>query len=510
MSPHDASGGAWSRRTFLRSSLAALTVAAARGVAFAQPAGAQPAAPVGELTRMTLRQAADALRARRVSSLELTDACLRRIDAHQRSLNAFITVAHDQARAQARAMDAELRAGRSRGPLHGVPIALKDNIDTAGMRTTAASAVLADRVPTEDAEVTRRLLAAGAVILGKTNLDEFAAGGTTTSSYFGPSHNPWRTDRAAGGSSGGSAVAVAAELCFGALGTDTGGSIRIPASWSGLVGLKPTYGRVSNRGVIPFIPTRDHVGPMARTVDDATLLLQAIAGYDAADLTCVDQPVPDFVAGAQAPVGKLRIGLPRAHFFDKLDPEVAAAVEAALGVLRKLTASTRDVVVPPVTAMFGFGYAESYAYHQRWLTQVPFFYLPTAKRRIESGAKVSGAEYYAALQDNLRASRQVRDVFRDVDVLVTPTMKIPARTITEAIARAESEKPLVPEPSNTAAFNVYGLPAISIPCGFTRLGLPIGLQIAGPHFEEGRVLALARAYEQATAWHTRRPEPPRG
>jgi aspartyl-tRNA(Asn)/glutamyl-tRNA(Gln) amidotransferase subunit A len=490
----------------MKSAITALAVAAGENLIFAQPGGGAPAT---DLARMTLRQAGDAIRAKRVSSLELTEACLRRIDTYQRGLNAFITVAHDRARAQARAMDAELRAGRSRGPLHGVPIALKDNIDTAGIATTAASALLADRIPTEDAEVVRRLLAAGAVILGKTNLDEFAAGGTTTATYYGPTHNPWRADRVAGGSSGGSGAAVAAELCFGALGTDTGGSIRIPSAWCGIVGMKPTYGRVSIRGVIPFIPTRDHVGPMARSVEDAALLLQAIAGYDAADLTSEDQPVPDFLAGMQAPVAGLRLGIPRAHHFDKLDPEIAAAVDAALAVLRKLTASMRDVTLPAVNTILGFGYVESYAYHERWLTRSGHLYQAPVRKRLELGAKISGADYYSDRQDNLRARREIRDVFRDVDLLVTPTMKIPARTITEAIARNEAEKPLAPDPGNTLPFNIYGLPTITVPCGFTRLGLPIGLQISGPHFQEGRVLALARAYEQATPWHTRRPEPPR-
>jgi aspartyl-tRNA(Asn)/glutamyl-tRNA(Gln) amidotransferase subunit A len=503
-----------SRRTFLSSAAAALAVAATRGLTFAQgagtPAGTPAGAPAGELTRMTLRQASDALRAKRVSSLELTEACLRRIDAHQRSLNAYITVIHEQARARARAMDAELRAGKPRGPLHGVPIALKDNVDTAGIRTTAASALFADRVPTEDAEIVKKLLAAGAVILGKTNMDEFAAGGTTTSTYYGPAHNPWRVDRSSGGSSGGSGVAVAAELCFGAIGTDTGGSIRIPASWCGIVGLKPTYGRVSNRGVIPYIASRDHVGPMARSVEDTALLLQAIAGYDAGDLTSEDQPVPDFALAMQAPVSGLRIGVPRAHYFDKLDPEVAAAVEAALGVVRKLTASMRDVVLPAVNVLPNQVMAEAYAYHQRWITRTPYLYQAPARRRIENGAKVTGADYVADQQESARVRREVRAVFRDVDLLVMPTLKIPARTIADAIARAESEKPLPPDPSNTAPFNVYGLPTISVPCGFTKLGLPIGLQIAGPHLQEGRVLALARAYEQTTPWHTRRPEPPRG
>ncbi|HWO18341.1 MAG TPA: amidase, partial [Kofleriaceae bacterium] len=422
-----------------------------------------------------------------------------------RSLNAFITVTHDQARARARAMDAELRAGKSRGPLHGVPIALKDNVDTAGVRTTAASALLADRVPTEDAAIVKRLLAAGAVILGKTNMDELAVGGTTTATYFGPARNPWRTDHIPGGSSGGSAVAIAAEQCFGAIGTDTNGSIRAPAALCGIVGFKPTYGRVSSRGVIPFLPSRDHVGPMTRTVEDAALLLQALAGYDEADLTSEDQPVPDFAAAMQAPIASLRIGVPRAHYFDKLDPEIAAAALAALGVLRKLTASMRDVALPAVTHLQPLATAEAYAYHERWITQTPHLYQASVRRRIEAGGKVTAAQYFQGQQEHLRAKREVRAVFRDVDVLVTPTVKRPARTITDAIARLASEKPLPPEASNTSPFSIYGLPAISVPCGFTKLGLPIGLQIAGPHFQEGRVLAVARAYEQATPWHTRRP-----
>ena len=496
-----------SRRAFVKSAAAAVAVVAGEQLLFAQPRPARPSAD--ELVRMTLRQASEALRSRRASSLELTEACLARIGAYQGSLNAFITITADQARARARAMDDELRAGRSRGPLHGVPISLKDNIDTAGIRTTGASALFADRVPTEDAEVVKKLLAAGVVILGKTNLDEFAAGGTTTTTYFGVTHNPWRLERSAGGSSGGSGSAVAAQLCYGSIGSDTGGSIRIPASCCGIVGLKPTYGRVSNRGVIPFIPTRDHVGPMGRTVEDVALLLQAIAGYDAADVTSEDAPVPDFLAGMQAPVGGLRLGIVRTHFFDKLDPEVAAAVEVAIGVLRKLAPSAREVMLPAANAVPNLGLAETYAYHAQWFTRTPGLYQSVLRKRLEAGAKISAADYHIDLRETERLRRAIRDVFRDVDLLVTPTLKIPARTIAEAIARSESEKPLPPEPSNTAPFNVFGLPTITVPCGFTKLGLPIGLQISGPHFQEGRVLALARAYEQATPWHDRHPDPPR-
>ena len=498
-----------SRRAFVKSAAAAAAAGLLAGtqLRIAAAGAARPSAD--ELTRMTLRQASEALRGRRASSLELTEASLARIAAYQGTLNAFITITADQARARARAMDDELRAGRSRGPLHGVPISLKDNIDTAGIRTTGASALFADRVPTEDAELVKRLLAAGVVILGKTNLDEFAGGGSTTTTYYGPTHNPWRLDRSPGGSSGGSGCAVAAQLGFGSIGTDTGGSVRIPASSCGVVGLKPTYGRVSIRGVIPFIPTRDHVGTIARTVEDAALLLQAIAGYDAADITSEDAPVPDFLAAMQAPVGGLRLGIPRALFFDQLDPEVAAAVEAAIAVLRKLAPAVREVALPAVSNVPNLGMAECYAYHAPWFTRTPSLYQANMRRRLEGAAKINAADYYYDLQETARLRRAIRDVFRDVDLLVTPTLKRPARTIEDALARANSEKPLAPDLSNTGPFNVYGLPSITVPCGFTKLGLPIGLHISGPHWQEGRVLALARAYEQATPWHDRHPDPPR-
>src|SRR5687767_8365920 len=253
------------------------------GLAAAASSALPMAAPSQDLTTLTLKQASDLLRRKEVSPLELTQACLARIDRHDRAINAFITVTREQALATAREMESELRRGRPRGPLHGVPIALKDNIDTAGIKTTAASGVFKDRVPTEDADAVVRLKKAGAVILGKLNLHEFALGGTSSVTYFGPVHNPWALDRVSGGSSGGSGAAIAADLCFGTLGTDTGGSIRIPASLCGIVGLKPTYGRVSNRGVVPMAWTLDHVGPMCKTVEDAALMLAAIAGYDPLD-----------------------------------------------------------------------------------------------------------------------------------------------------------------------------------------------------------------------------------
>src|SRR5712691_9372017 len=300
-----------------------------------------------DLAALSLTEASARIRARSVTPTQLTEACLARIDTYNPMLNAFITVLREQSRKQAHELDAEQSSGKLRGPLHGIPIALKDNIDTAGIRTTAASELFKDRVPSGDAEVVRRLKNAGAILLGKTNLHEFAYGGTSSVSYFQPVHNPWALDRVPGGSSGGSAAATAAGLCFGSLGTDTAGSVRIPACYCGIVGFKPTYGRVSNRGVIPLSWTLDHVGPLCRTVEDAALILGVIAGYDELDPSTTETPVPDYSRAFKMQTAKLRLGVARTPFFDGLDPEIAKAVEAALDVLRKLTATVGEVALPP-------------------------------------------------------------------------------------------------------------------------------------------------------------------
>src|SRR2546427_13046962 len=368
----------YSRREFLHTGIGATAWWAAR------PAFSE--AP--DITGMTLKKASDLIRSKTVSPVDLTQACLKRIDKYNSALNAFITITRDEAITAARQMEAETQRGRWRGPLHGIPIALKDNIDTAGVRTTAASELFKDRVPSEDAEVVRRLKNAGAIILGKTNLHEFAYGGTSSVSYFGPVHNPWALDKIPGGSSGGSAAATAAALCFGSLGTDTGGSIRIPACYCGIVGFKPTYGRVSNRGVIPLSWTLDHVGPLCKTVEDAALMLGVIAGFDELDPTTVDAPVPDYYRALKMPVAKLRLGVPRTPFFDNLDPEIGKAVDAAIEVLRKLTASLREVQLPPAgnvgapaihRVIMG---PEAYAYHSQWITDSPEKYQPATRERL--------------------------------------------------------------------------------------------------------------------------------
>jgi aspartyl-tRNA(Asn)/glutamyl-tRNA(Gln) amidotransferase subunit A len=452
----------------------------------------------------TISELAQGLRQREISSVEITQECLGRIDRLNPSLNALITVTAESALAEARRAEAEILGGEWRGPLHGVPVALKDLIDTAGVRTTAASALYKDRVPDRDAEIVRRLRQAGAVIVGKNNLHEFAYGGSSVVSYFGDVHNPWNVGRIAGGSSGGSAAAVVAGLAYAAIGTDTAGSIREPAALCGCVGLKPTYGRVSSRGVIPLSSSLDHVGPLTMTVEDAAIVLQAIAGYDAADITMADIPVADYVSVLREGAKSLRVGVPRAYFFDDLDPEVASAMEHALRGISTLVAEVKEVQLEAPTDRT-LQAAESYAYHAASVAKSPGLYQPETVRRIRSGERVSAAEYIERRRELDRARRSIGQVFADVDALVTPTMPMPAPAIADLKANPEALRPAeLKLLRNTRPFNVWGLPAISLPCGFTQSGLPIGLQIAGPHWREDLVLRLAHAYEQATAWHKRK------
>jgi aspartyl-tRNA(Asn)/glutamyl-tRNA(Gln) amidotransferase subunit A len=457
------------------------------------------------LTRLSLAEASELLRAGKVSPVELTQACLRRIEELNPKLNAFITVTADAALAQAREAEAELRQGRWKGPLHGVPIALKDLADTAGVRTTGGSGVFKDRVPTRDAEVVRRLRAAGAVVLGKLNMHEFAYGGSSVVGYFGPVPNPWVPAYSAGGSSSGSAVAVAAELCYGALGSDTGGSIRQPAAYCGIVGLKPTYGRVSTRGVIPLAWSLDTLGPMTRTVRDAALMLQAMAGYDPEDTASTDTPTSDYAATLADATSSLRIGIARAHFYEGLDPEIQEAMDAALAVLRKLTASPREVEIPASkdTAVLR---AEAYAYHHEHAARTPELYQPETLKRIRGGAEVDTVAYVNARRELDQLRRSTARMFDDVDLLITPTVPVPPFTISELLADPDQLRAReIVTLRNTRPFNMLGLPAISVPSGFTRAGLPIGLQITGGPGAEATVLRLAHAYERATDWHLRRP-----
>jgi aspartyl-tRNA(Asn)/glutamyl-tRNA(Gln) amidotransferase subunit A len=450
------------------------------------------------------------LRGREVSPVELTRACLDRIEKLNPVLNAFITVMAESALAEARAAEGEIFRGDWRGPLHGIPIALKDILDTAGTRTTAASELCQSRVPADDAEVVRRLRRAGAVILGKNNLHEFAYGGSSLVSFFGDVHNPWNAAHIAGGSSGGSAAAVAAGLCYAAIGTDTAGSIREPAALCACVGLKPTYGRVSARGVIPLSRSLDHVGPMAATVGDAAAVLQAIAGYDALDVSSANVPLSDYVSGLGDEVKHLRVGILRAYFYDDLNAEVAAAVEQALAVISALVADVREIQLAEMRIEVPMDRtvqaAEAFAFHAADIARTPELYQPETLRRIRSGENISAPEYIQRRRELDQARRRAQDIFADVDLLVTPTTPLPAPAIADLKKDPEALRPAeLILLRNTRPFNVWGLPAVSVPCGFTKGGLPIGLQVVGPHWREDLVLRLAHGYEQVTPWHQRCP-----
>jgi len=448
------------------------------------------------------------LRARELSPVELTKDCLAAIEKFNPVLSAFVMVTADSALREAHLAEIEIQHGKYRGPLHGIPIGLKDLIDTAGVRTTAASALFADRVPRTDAEVVERLKRAGVVFLGKQNLHEFAYGGSSLISYFGPARNPWNPAAIAGGSSGGSAAAVAAGLGCAAVASDTAGSIREPAALCGVVGLKPTYGRVSTRGVIPLSFSLDHVGPLTRSVADAALMLEAIAGYDPHDSACADRGVDDYTMAFPARVKPLRIGLPRRFFYEDLDPEIGSALEHALDVLETLAGELCEVELQVPTDRT-LQSAEAYAYHAQFVARSPELYHPDTLRRIRRGETISPAEVETCRHELEKVRRDIPQVFEQVDVLVTPTTAVVAPTISDLEADPEElrarELGLL---RNTRPFNVWGLPAISVPCGFTTTGLPVGMQIAGPHWQERRVLELAYAYEQATDWHNFEPELP--
>jgi aspartyl-tRNA(Asn)/glutamyl-tRNA(Gln) amidotransferase subunit A len=447
-------------------------------------------------TGFTFAEASVAVQTNAISPTELTRACLARINKLNPAINAFITVTEKEALAQACGLEAELALGKWRGPLHGIPIALKDLIDTAGTRTTAGSAVFADRVPLVDAEVVRRLKNAGAIVLGKLNLHEFAYGGTSDVTHFGPVRNPWNLEFSPGGSSGGSGAAVAARMCFGAVGTDTAASIRTPASCCGIVGMKPTYGRVSTRGVIPLSWSLDHVGPMCRTVEDAALMLEAMAGFDPADPATLDAPVPRYRDRLRQSPSSLRIGLPQKLYWENLDTEVESATREALEVLDGLTAGLEEMQLPSVDNLT-IADAEAYAFHEPFLAQSKHLYSPPIRERLLAGAKVSAAAYIGARREMERWRKEIGKIFEYVDLIVTPTMPVkPVRVGTLA------DLSLI---RNTNAFDVFGLPTISVPCGFSGEGLPIGLQITGRNLDEGTVFQLAYAFEQAAGWYRHSP-----
>lgn len=437
-------------------------------------------------------------------SVDATSAYLERIGRFDGSIGAYWTIDAEGALAQAARADAALQDGRQLGALHGLPVALKDNIDTAGLRTTNGAAFLAERVPDEDAEVTRRLRDAGAVVLGKLAMHELAFGATSQNEHYGPARNPWDTELVPGGSSGGSGAAVAAGLCAAALGTDTGGSVRIPAALNGISAIRPTSGRISIRGVFPITWTLDTVGPMARTVSDLAALLDVLAGYDPGDPLSVDVPAEAYRDALGQGVDGLRIGVPRSFFFEDVDDDIVRLVEAAAEVFGSAGASVEDVDLPgaadAVEAATTMIRAEALAIHRRRLAEDPGSFGEDVRRRLLLGEAVTGVEYAEARQRARVWCRRVATVLERVDVLLTPTTGTTAPPADSEMV--ETTRRLV---RLTYGWSVGGLPALSIPCGLSDAGLPVGLQLAAAPFGEATVLRAGAAYQQATDWHRREP-----
>jgi aspartyl-tRNA(Asn)/glutamyl-tRNA(Gln) amidotransferase subunit A len=437
------------------------------------------------MTFRSISEAAEQIRQRKISPVELTRECLETIDRLNPTLNAFITVTADSALAEAKRTEQEIQSGNWRGPLHGIPIGLKDLIDTAGVRTTAASGVFRDRVPSEDADVVKKLKAAGAVFVGKQNLQEFAYGSSSLISHFGPVRNPVNPEFIAGGSSSGSAAAVASGMCYAAIGTDTAGSIREPASICGVVGLKPSYGLASTRGIIPLSQSLDHAGPIARSVEDAAIVLNAIAENREKYLRDIKSGIQDCV-----------LGTPRKYFYEDLDPEIARAVERAVLSLAKDTKAVLEVECQIEQDRTVFN-AESSAYHRDKMASSAELYDTETLRRLKSGEGVSDSQYQNALSHLREIRQKIGEMFRDVDLLITPTMPV----LTPRISDLAKDIPNLRQTEilllrNTRPVNAWGLPAISIHCGTDSRGLPIGLQIIGPPNGERKVLRAAYAFEQ--------------
>ena len=460
-----------------------------------------------QLHYLTIHQAGELIRNGELSPVELTRACLERIQDTDERLHSFILLLADEALEQARTAEAEILRGSYRGPMHGIPFALKDLYDTAGVRTTSGSQVDIDRVPTEDATTTARLKGAGGILLGKLAMHEFALGGPDWTTPFEPARNPWNLDHITGGSSSGSGSSVASGQSLGALGSCTGGSIRGPASLCGIVGLKATYGRVSRFGVVTLSWSQDHAGPMTRTVEDTAYMLQAIAGHDPKDPTSSRAPVPDYSLSLREDIRGVKIGLPRHYFFDD-DPgvnrEVVARVEQAVTVLEELGAEVQEVTLPSLeyvrAANSVIMVSEAFAYHEPNLKTRPQEFGEIVRSRFRIGGLLNASDYLQAQRVRAWARREFSQVMKTVDFLVTPTMTQPA-----AAFEGFDPTSTVRGKSFTAPFNVTGLPAISVPCGFTEGGLPIGMQIAGKPFDEPGVIQAAYTYQQHAGWRDLHP-----
>jgi aspartyl-tRNA(Asn)/glutamyl-tRNA(Gln) amidotransferase subunit A len=460
-----------------------------------------------EFYYLSIAEASRLMATKELSPVELTRAYLERIDALDAKLHAYITVTADLAIDQARAAEKDILSQGPRSPMHGIPFALKDIYDTAGIATTGHSRLTRDRVPEANAACTERLLDAGGILLGKLATHEFATGGPSYDLPWPPANNPWLLDRFPGGSSSGAGAAVAAGLAPGAMGSDTGGSVRLPAAYCGLAGMKPTFGRVSKRGVLPLSWSLDNCGPLTWTVEDCAIMLQIIAGYDPLDPSSANYPVPDYRAGIEDGISGMRIGLVR-HFYERdatAEPAVIDAMNAAVEVLRNLGAEVVEVELPSLDLFQACNriitMSEAFAIHEQSLTHRPEDYGAVTRYRILPGAMISAAEYLAALRQQRECAAQTLAVLHAVDVLLTATIFGPAPV--QAAMRAEAN---FARPPLTNPFNLAQLPAITLCNGYSEEGLPLAMQIAGRRFDEATCFKVARAYEKATSWRDRRPQ----
>lgn len=473
-----------------------------------------------DLQNLTIADVSEQIRSKAVSPVELTKLMLDRIEALNPRLIAYVTVSADEALAAAKFAEAEILKGKYRSPLHGIPVSLKDNLATRGMRTTAGSKVLADWIPDFDATVVARLKEAGAIILGKTNMHEWANGGTTINPFYGTTLNPWDTARIAGGSSGGSAVAVATSMCLGSIGTDNGGSVRNPASLCGTLGFKPTYGRVSRYGGLPGDGgfSTNHFGVFTKTVRDCALMLQEIAGQDSDDLNSAKEPVPDYQSGIEKGVKGLKVGLVKDYFDRAMAKNVRQAFLDAQRVLKSLGATFVDVEVPHIdatsVAWTFITRPENASENLPYMRARPRDYSPTLLKRNIAAMLIPTDAYITAQRVRRTICREFDDVFNEVDLIIAPTAPVPAPTVEETkrgVMEVDGETVKLESPGVnfrslfTTPFNVTGLPALSICCGFSNGGLPIGMQFVGPRFEEARVMRAAHAYEREAKWYERRP-----
>lgn len=447
---------------------------------------------------LTIEELAPKLRAREVSPVEVVDALLERINTYNGLLLGYLHVDSEQARAAAKAAEIEIGAGGYRGPLHGIPVAYKDIYDVRGLPTTAGSKIMAGYVASEDCTVAARFRQAGAICIGKLNTVEFASG---SMDVFGTARNPWHTERFPGGSSSGSGTALAAHLIHGAMGSDTGGSVRNPASLCGIVGLKPTYGRISRAGIMPLSWSLDHAGPMARTVADTAMLLQTIAGPDRRDASAAQQPVADYYAGLTGDIRGLRIGVPRNYFFDEADPDVVSAVREAITVMERLGAVVYEIELPlsdhASAASWAIAYTESFTFHRKNFFARSRDYTRAFLYKITGAACLTAEERLTAQRLRQMITTEFLHVLQAVDVIVTPTTSYPAHPIAGKSPQSDTH-------SLTRPVSLAGLPALAMPCGFARGGLPISMQLIGRAWEENTVLRFGHAYEQAAGWHKRR------